>query len=51
MVQARLITWKYKSDHDMKHLVLQTEFKYIINLQDFTIDVTEVRIQKILQLL
>jgi len=34
MVQARLNTWKYKSDHDTKHLVLQTEFKYINNLQD-----------------
>ena len=34
MVQSRLITWKYKSDHDMKYLVLQTKFKYLNNLQD-----------------
>ena len=45
MVQARLNTWKYKGDHDTKPLVLQTEFKYINNLQpNFTIDTTEVQI-------
>ena len=47
MVRARLNTWKYKSDPDTKHLVLQTEFKYINNLQpNFTIDTTEVQIYK-----
>ena len=45
MAQTRLITWKYKSDHDTKYLVLQTEFKYINNLQpNFTIDTTKVQI-------
>ena len=45
MAQARLITWKYKSEHDPKHLVFQAEFKYIDNLQpNFTIDTTKVQI-------
>ena len=47
MVQARLITWKYKGDHDTKPLVLQIEFKYVNKLQpNFTIDTIEVQIYK-----